>query len=137
MYGVHTYMHICRYICIIYRAPTPLTLPPSPPLPSPSPPALPAVVSSRCLVPLTQLALLEELPVFGVARRPLQRKVSWTHHSLPEHKQVQQAPTHTSMCKQPRFRRATSFMQAKPIRQKVCSVTAHGCMDDQRHWHVV
>ena len=79
-------MHICRHICIIYRAPTPLTLPllPSPTLPSP--PALPAVVSSRCLVPFTQLAFLEELPIFGIARRPLEREVSWTHHSLPEHK---------------------------------------------------
>ena len=80
----------------IQTAPTPLTLPllPSPTLPSP--PALPAVVSSRCLVPFTQLALLEELPIFGIARRPLQRKVSWTHHSLPEHKtSTTSSNTHT------------------------------------------
>ena len=65
----------------ILTAPTPFKLSlPSPPLP----PTLSAVMSSRSLVPLTQLALLEGLLVLGVARRPLQRKVPGTHHSLLE-----------------------------------------------------
>ena len=120
-----TYMHICRYIRMYNIQSTNTFNSPSPPLPSPSPPALPAVVSSRCLVPFTQLAFLEELPIFGIARRPLQRKVSWTHHSLPEHK-TSTTSTNTHFNVQAAALQKGNIIHAsKANHAKVCLVRVH------------